>query len=492
LISIANNRTEAVPHKHLNAALYWCACALLLAVVVFGMAAPLLMLGRYIPLDPNEGWNAYFGEAAIHGGVLYPPADALITNNYPPLSFYIVGGIGYLTGNSIFAGRIIALASLLFVAWSIYYWLRSSGCAARTGLIGALSFLAYAVTYGHDYVAMDDPQWLAHAVMMSGLLVLWKGKDDTRHIILAAVLMMAAGWIKHLLIPLPLAASLWLLWRSRPAFAKWVLTLAVTLGCACALAWWFHGLRMFTSLYEPRQYLRHKAIVEATAALRCFAPLLVLWVIALMRAPLSERLGFVTVYGLICAAVGFFAAGGAGVEVNAFFDALIATSLAAALAVEQLSSETAWAWAPAAALSLAICLVGYATSFASLLIGNIRSIDAREQAALQDIQTIRRDGQGRAACEMIGLCYWARSAFMVDFFYFGQKLKTGALPMSACVDAFERSNITLLQMEANPRFRAKLLPSYCDGLIDAEYHPIRQSSFGPLLVHPGVTTSRNR
>jgi MFS family permease len=480
-----------VTHKHFAAALYWGACALLLGVVVFGMTPALLTIGRFIPLDPNEGWNAYFGDAAIHGGVLYPPADALITNNYPPLSFYIVGGIGYLTGNTIFAGRAIALVSLLFVAWSIYYWLRSSGSGARIGLLGGLSFLAYAVTYGRDYVAMDDPQWLAHAMMMSGLLVLWKGKDDTRHIILAAVLMMAAGWIKHLLIPLPVAASLWLLWRSRPAFAKWALSLAVSLAIACALAWWLHGPRLFESLHEPRQYMRFKAIAQATAALRCFFPLVVLWVIALARDRLNERLGFVSIYLLISGAIALFAAGGAGVDVNSFFDVLIAASLAAALAVENLSRPTPLPWGPAAALGLAICIVGYTISIAPLQIEKIHNVDAREQAALQDIQVIRQEGHGRAACEMIGLCYWARSAFMMDFFYFGQKLKTGVLPMSACAEAFERRDISLVQLEANPRFRAKLLPPDCDQLISAQYRPIRQSSYGPLLVHPDVTTSRN-
>ena len=43
---------------------------------------------------------------------------------------------------------------------------------------------------------------------------------------------------------------------------------------------------------------------------------------------------------------------------------------------------------------------------------------------------------------MLNLCYWAKSAFMVDFFYFGQKLKTGALPGTACADTFEHGDIT--------------------------------------------------
>jgi hypothetical protein len=488
-----------VTANRINAALYWCAGVLLLGVVVFGMLGPLLAIGRYIPLDPNEGWNAYFADAAINGGVLYPPADALITNNYPPLSFYIVGAIGHLTGDNIFAGRVIALLSLLFVAWSIYYWLQMVRAPQKVvadkatrppgrrapALIAALTFLAYSVTYARDYVAMDDPQWLAHALMVGGLLVLWRGPQDTRNIVLGALLMMAAGWTKHLLIPLPLTVSLWLLWRSRPAFAKWLVSSIIILAIAVSLAWWFHGIRMLQSLNEPREYMRWKAITETTAALRCFAPLVVLWLAALVEVRLGERMAFVSLYLVISVGVAVFAAGGAGVDVNAFFDTLIALCLAVGLALQQLSSESRPLGAPAAA-ALAACLVTYGAIVAPQLRG-IRNIDADEQTALQDIQVIEENGDGRAACEMLNLCYWAKSAFTVDFFYFGQKLKTGALPHTACADTFEHGDITMVQLESNPRSRAKLLPNDCDALITTQYRPIRQSDFGPLLrrgVHP--------
>jgi hypothetical protein len=479
---------QVTPVNRLNDTLFWCACALLLCVCLLGLVKPLLTLERFIPLDPNEGWNAYFGQSAVKGGELYPSAGALITNNYPPLSFYIVGGIGFLTGDNIFAGREIALFSLLFVAWSIYYWLRMTGSALRIGLLGAAAFLAYAVTYGRDYVAMDDPQWLAHAIMMSGLLLLWERPTDTRHIIGAAVLMMAAGWTKHLLIPLPVCASIWLLWRSRPAFMKWVLCLAASLAVACALAWWLQGPRLFTSLHEPRQYLRHKAITETMAAIKCFAPLLVLWVISLARGKLSERVGFVSLYLLISGAIGVFAAGGAGVDVNSFFDGMIAASVAAALAIEGLSSPATWrvparaTVGPAAALVVAICSVSYAVSLAPPQIAGIRNIDADEQSALQDIRVIQSNSHGRAACEQPDLCYWAKSAFTVDFFYLGQKLKTGVLPMSACSETFEASGISLVQLLANPSFRRKLLPDYCNDEITSRFRAIHESSFGPLLV----------
>lgn len=472
--------------KQIDASLYWCAGVLLLSVVVFGMTGPLLAIGRYIPLDPNEGWNAYFADAAIHGGVLYPPADALITNNYPPLSFYIVGAIGHLTGDTIFAGRVLALLSLLFVAWSLYYWLRSTGSAVRFGLLAALTFLAYAVTYAHIYVAMDDPQWLAHALMMGGLLVLWSGPQDTRRIVIGAILMMAAGWTKHLLIPLPVTVSLWLLWRSRPAFAKWMISASITLAIAASLTCWFHGVRMFQSLHEPREYMRWKAITEATAALRCFSPLVVLWLAALLKGRMGERMAFVSLYLLISTGVAVFAAGGAGVDVNSFFDTLIALCLAVGLALERLATKSRPLGAPAAA-ALAICLVIYGAIVAPPLLRDIRNVDADEQSALQDIQVIEANGHGRVACEMLNLCYWAKSAFMVDFFYFGQKLKTGALPRTACADTFEHGDIAMVQLEHNPRWRAKLLPNDCDTLITTQYQPIRESNFGPLLTrsaHP--------
>ena len=468
--------------NRINNSLYGCAVALLLGVIAFGMTGPLLAIGRYIPLDPNEGWNAYFADAAIHGGVLYPPADALITNNYPPLSFYIVGLVGSLTGDNIFAGRALALLSLLFVAWSIYYWLRRTGTPARFGLLAALTFLAYAVTYARDYVAMNDPQWLAHALMMAGLLVLWSGPKDTRRIVLAAVLMMAAGWTKHLLIPLPVTVSLWLLWRSRPDFAKWAISATVTLAVVAAVAWWLHGLRLFESLNEPREYMRHKAIAQATAALWCFSPLVTLWLAALVEVRLTERMAFVSLYVLISGAVALFAAGGAGVDVNSFFDPLIGLCLALGLALETLATAPRLVAAPAAA-ALAVCLVIYSAMLAPQQLRNIRNIESDEQAALRDIELIKADGHGRAACEMLNLCYWAKSAFTVDFFYFGQKLKTGVLPRTACADTFEHGNIAMVQLEANPRWRLKLLPNDCDTLITSYYQQVRVSNFGPLMTH---------
>jgi len=85
------------------------------------------------------------------GVICTPAANSLITNNYPPLSFYVVGVVGLMSGDNIFAGRLIALISMLVVA------AKSLLLATHDGLRGAHRVprrcgyvLAFAVTYGGE------------------------------------------------------------------------------------------------------------------------------------------------------------------------------------------------------------------------------------------------------------------------------------------------------------------------------------------------------
>ncbi|HEY6578872.1 MAG TPA: hypothetical protein VIY09_06080, partial [Rhizomicrobium sp.] len=61
------------------------------AACVAGFARAIAIAPLHVPLDPDEGWNAYNAVAAMAGRGLYPAASSLMVNNYPPLSFYLVG-----------------------------------------------------------------------------------------------------------------------------------------------------------------------------------------------------------------------------------------------------------------------------------------------------------------------------------------------------------------------------------------------------------------
>ena len=63
---------------------------MLYVIAIWSFAWPVYRAFLNVEIQPNEGWNAYFADAAMGKMPLYPSTDQLITNNYPPLSFYIV------------------------------------------------------------------------------------------------------------------------------------------------------------------------------------------------------------------------------------------------------------------------------------------------------------------------------------------------------------------------------------------------------------------
>jgi hypothetical protein len=117
----------------------------------------------------------------------------------------------------------------------------------------------------------------------------------------------------------------------------------------------------------------------------------------------------------------------------------------------------------------------------------LQQTDMREAAAIKVIDDIRRLGGGAAACEELSLCYWAGSAFKVDFFNYGQKLATSALPAADCAETFSAQSISLVQVnspQGEPRLSFRL-PSSCNAAIAREYSLAFNSSHGRLML-PGA------
>src|SRR3974390_3246372 len=65
---------------------------LLTVLAVLSALGPLYRAQFLAEVDVNEGWNAYHVDAILHGLPLYPSPDLLITNNYPPLYYYLLAG----------------------------------------------------------------------------------------------------------------------------------------------------------------------------------------------------------------------------------------------------------------------------------------------------------------------------------------------------------------------------------------------------------------
>ncbi len=56
----------------------------------------------------------------------------------------------------------------------VFVWLRINRVSRATAAFGSVLFLAAFAAYAPAYIAMNDPQLLAHAFMMTSAVVLWR------------------------------------------------------------------------------------------------------------------------------------------------------------------------------------------------------------------------------------------------------------------------------------------------------------------------------
>jgi hypothetical protein len=290
--------------------------------------------------------------------------------------------------------------------------------------------------------------------------------------------------------------TVWLLRRSKSAFSTWIISSGILLAVTGALLWLAYGAAFFDSVRTARLFSLHQSGHATAAALRCFAPLIGLTFL-LCAAERSERALFLAAYLLTAVAIGALAAGGAGVDVNAFFDLLIAASLGAALATEALwtgslfksffaaDSRLTLLFGPIAVVLLGLCTGTYAVTKLPRALANVGNLDSLEQRSLHYIREIRLQGGGHAVCEMVGLCYWANTPFTLDLFIYGQKLETGVLPLASCNTVLQGAKIPLIQLQSVNRHGVELLPDACSRVMYQNYRPIADSDLGVLLVPRG-------
>lgn len=468
--------------------------SLIVLAALSALIEPLAALFRQVSRGYNEGWNAFWADAAVRNGPLYVNADQLIANNYPPLSFHFVGLIGRVVGDNVIAGRLVSLASFVVLLAAAYLFLRASGCARRVALAGMAILLATFAYFAQNYVAMNDPQMLAHALMLSGLVVLWRFDFSRMAVVTAALLILLAGFTKHLLIPLPLALTLWIALHRRGNLVLWLACLAIGIPL---------GLWVCSSLYppfisellSPRAYSLHATVYATVHALVRFMPLILCGAIPLVKAirsggrsAISPRMTLVLLYAALSLVIGAIAAGGDGVTRNAFFDLLIALSLFAAFGLDRMLEHARenraphLQPAPATLAFLGAALVAYALAQTPRTLQDLRELDALERDTVAMVEMIQRLGHGQAACETLVLCYWARDRFTVDFYNYGRRLRTGTASVASCEAALQRGQFPVLQVEPDGRHPAGTRLWPCTPAIHQYYTEAFRSRAGILLV----------
>jgi hypothetical protein len=96
------------------------ALAALATLALIYFAWPVYRAFLPLQIDINEAWNAYQTDMLRAGQPLYSSND-FITNNYPPLSFYVVNALAAATGiDVLYGGRLLSLAATVAIAFAVW------------------------------------------------------------------------------------------------------------------------------------------------------------------------------------------------------------------------------------------------------------------------------------------------------------------------------------------------------------------------------------
>lgn len=483
-----------------------------IALLWMGITA-IIVLARHIILLPirtslnyNEGWNAYQAAHAFGFEPLYPGLKAAITNNYPPASFYIVGALGKILGDNIIAGRVISLFAFIFIGAGIGWIVAKRFSQPVLGLFISLFFLATFGYYFSDYIAMNDPQMLAHAVQIAALVWLLyahaqksgsqknRSQNERKSFLVPtvgiALLIAFSLLIKHNLLALPAAIALWLFfYKKRSCF----LFVAIVTGVVIVSFFLFnviYGPNFLIGLLEaPRIYGLKDGLLKIEQWLAPQGWLISLGAFAIITQWRDADVQLLGLFAGFALCWGTAIAGGAGVNYNAVFDVTIALCLLSGWALgrlggtlegalgKALSARRRYPWRfsrsqafVAIALSLVLFFTLPTQLGALLTVGpKTESLAARSAEDIAIIASFK----GEVVCEALAMCYFAGKPAVIDVFNFGQKLRLGLVSEADWIKRFEDQEFSLLYLES----LSDRLPESSYRAVETYYEPFRRSTF---------------
>ena len=402
-------------------------CAVYLAWPVWRASFPL-------EIDVDEPWNAYHADAVTAGQTLYPAPNSMVTNNYPPLSFYLIGAVASVGFDALYVGRMLSILATLAIAAAIMALVRQLGASRSAAGLAGLWFLATTARFFADYVGMNDPNLPALAIMAWALVWLMRRLSGGRAVEPAILLMAVAGFYKHNVVAIPLTAFAWLRFVDRRKASRAIVvgvgTVLLGLGI-CELIW---GSAFFAQLLTPRVYnLEH--VWGGFGRLQWIAPALLIFAIWVPHDWQHAASRFAALFVIIAFVLQCVQKLGDGVADNAQFELAVASAVGLGLAFDRIG---VWAAAKNWGIDrsrLTIIVILIVRLLASANMVPYRAIASpafraivREHAAVAETEAARiRAISGEVACSIPTVCRMAGKSYRFDTHNIGQKLRTGML-----------------------------------------------------------------
>lgn len=472
-----------------------------LSTIVIGFMAVVLIALFWFPVrrafanvevNYNEGWNAYKAATVASGLPLYgSPPKSLTGGVYSPLSFHFIAALG--TPNTFPAiGRWVSLISLLAIGIFVGLIVRRGG-GSRSAAI--FSFLIYEIAVAlmlPDRIGMNDPELLAEALSIAGLYLYLRNPMSTRLLYASALLFCVAGFTKQTLIAFPAAVAVDLLFRSRKGFITWFGAMTVIAGAFLALTFLIDGRYFFVYLLSKRAYSYSMAWSQFHQYATLFQGLLVIataWSISALRSRPLFVSAFVFSNGLA-----FLLAGGAGIDMNIFFSALITTIIACGFALSDtqfaLASWSSGVWNYTAALMFAILVFDVMLFVPGQLRRDrekMRNLSALEDEFRSSVEYVKAR-PGPALCESLLLCYKAGKTFEYEPFTVRDEIDTGLLKEDDVLQMLRTHHFQTVQIALRPdEQNLKEWPDLRESLVDQTGPPYKQRRFTPNFMKELLT-----
>jgi hypothetical protein len=369
--------------------------------------------------------------ALLNGQSLYPSPGALIANNYPPLSFYIVAWLSVFRFDPLDVGRILSLAATLSIALAVGRICIILGADLRPSVFAAFWFLATLGTGFGDFPGMDDPNLLGLAVITWSFAWLLARYRAGRNVAPAIVAMVVAGFIKHNIVAIPAAALLWLWLQDKNAATRAAI---VALGVAASgleLCWFAYGDEFFIQILAARQL--HRPSFSLLTSLQWLMPaaiIVIIWAWPGNRDPAKRLIGILLIVSFI---TGYIEQLGDGVGYNAYFELLVTVSIGLGLSLREIGTKHLIAGISSdrlrmlMAMALVVRLL-IATDVTPLLLIGSESFraDAAARSAIVQHEVARVAGMtGAVRCSVTTVCYRAGKQFVFDEFAVPERILTG-------------------------------------------------------------------
>jgi hypothetical protein len=453
------------------------------------------LAGSVLPMNYNEGWNAFHALRFLQTGTPYPPMGGLTANNYPPLWFPLVAVVGHFTGSLIFAARLVALAG---------FFLLLLFCAAIGRQIGGKlgSFAAAIVvaaifsTQADFYIGIADPQFLAQAVSAFALLLAVRSLNalDNRYL-WAIGLAVFAGFFKHNLVALPTALLVAALLEGRAAARRALLAAMGALVAGYLISAAFGGMSWPLHLFSARTYSLSRVAELTVPFIILNAMGMVLGIAGLKTLPRGHVQRVLTGLLVVTLPAAALFVGGEGVSTNIFFDSMVAIGLCASLLVGAsgyfpsvqvqrfpASLPPWWAGATVALWLVVAGLPGIRDNVHKFRFDE--PLELRTARFQSDVNYLR-SLPGAVICDSPALCYLAGKAFIYDPFNAQQVVRTGAMSADQVRKLIQAQYVQVYHVP--PPYLQNVPPEMIAD-VTANFVVARQNEDGLFLVRRGNTS----